>query len=71
MKDGCLSKLTITESTHQATQYKTVIDALSVFCVDKGYRSLDNTVCTNTEVIEAAFLPPYPNVTQWSSTYHV
>ena len=35
MKDGCLSKLTITESGHQATQYKKVIDTLPVFCADR------------------------------------
>ena len=37
MKDGCLSKLTITESANRAIQYKKNIDALPVYCVDKGY----------------------------------
>ena len=27
MKDGCLSKLTITESSNRATQYKKIVDA--------------------------------------------
>ena len=31
MKDGCLSKLTITESSNRATQYKKTIDALPVY----------------------------------------
>ena len=71
MKEGCLSKLTITESTHQAIQYNKVIDALSVFCIDKVYQLLNNIICTNTELIKAAFLPPYLNSTRWSNTYHV
>ena len=37
MKDGSLFKLTITECTHQATQYKKIIDTLPVLCVDKGF----------------------------------
>ena len=36
MKDGPLSKLTITKGGQQATQYKKIIDALPVFCADKG-----------------------------------
>ena len=38
MRDGCLSKLTITKNGHRATQYKKVIDVLPVFCADKYYR---------------------------------
>ena len=37
MKDDCLSKLAITKSRHQATQYKKIIDALFVLCLDKNY----------------------------------
>ena len=37
MKDWCLYKLTITESSNRATQYKKIVDALPVFCADKGY----------------------------------
>ena len=36
MKDGPLSKLTITKGGQQATQYKKILDALLVFCADKG-----------------------------------
>ena len=36
MKDGPLSKLTITKGGQQATQYKKILDALPVFCADKG-----------------------------------
>ena len=71
MKDGPLSKLTITESGQQATQYKKTIDALLVFCADKGYEFIDDVIPTNTELLGAAFLPTYPNATLWSSTYHV
>ena len=71
MKDGPLSKLTSTEGGQQATQYKKIVDALPVFCVDKGYRFIDNVICTNTELLEAAFLLTYPDATQWSSSYHV
>ena len=71
MKDGPLSKLTITKSGQRATQYKKIIDALPVFCTDKGYRFIDDVICTNKELQEAAFLPTYPDSTQYSTTYHV
>ena len=71
MKDGPLSKLTITKGGQQATQYKEIIDALPVFCVDKGYRFIDDIICTNTELLEAAFLPTYLDPALWSFTYHV
>ena len=71
MKDGYLSKLTTTESTNQAIQYKQIYDALPVFCTDKGYWYIDNIIHTNIELPEAAFLLPYPLATLWSNTYHV
>ena len=55
MKDGPLSKLTITKGGQEATQYKKIVDALPVFCVDKGYRSIDDVNCMNTKLLEAAF----------------
>ena len=70
-KDEPLSKLTITKGGEQATQYKKIIDALPVFCADKGYKFIDDVIRTNTELLQAAFLPTYPTATQWSSTYHV
>ena len=51
MKDGPLSKLTITKSGQQATQYKKIIDVLPVFCADKGYKFIDNIICTNTKML--------------------
>ena len=46
MKDGCLSKLTITESTNWAIQFKKITDALPVFFVQTK---------NNTELLQAAF----------------
>ena len=63
MKDGCLSKLTITESANRAIQYKKITDALPVYCVDKGYRYIYDIICTTTE-LQAAFLLPYPIASQ-------
>ena len=71
MKDGPLSKLTIFKGGQRATQYKKIIDALPVFCTDKGYRFIDNVICTNTELLEVAVLPTYPVATLWSTTYYV
>ena len=36
MKDGPISKLTITETGHRPSQFKKLWDALPVFCADKG-----------------------------------
>ena len=44
MKDGPLSKLTITKGGQQATQYKKILDALPVFFADKGYKFMDNVI---------------------------
>ena len=71
MKDGPLSKITITKGEQRAIQYKKIIYALPVFCADKECRFIDNVICTNTELLEAVFLPTYPDSTLWSSTYHV
>ena len=71
MKDGCLSKLTITESANRAIQYKKIIDALPVYCADKGYRYINDIVCMNTELQQVDFLPPYPDAALWSNTYNV
>ena len=63
MKDGPLSKLIITKSGQQATQYKKIIDALPVFCADKGYKFIDIVIRTNTEQVKATFMLTYPNAT--------
>ena len=46
MKEGYISKITITETRHQATRYKKIIDTLPVLCADKNYRYIDNVLCT-------------------------
>ena len=68
MKDGCLSKFTITKSRHQATQYNKMIDALPVFCVDKNYRYINGIICTGIGLLEVALLPTYLDTTRWSRT---
>ena len=71
MKDGPLSKLTITENGQRANQYKKIIDALPVFCADKGYKFIDDIIRTGTKLTEAKFKPAYPDVTSWSTKYHL
>ena len=71
LKDDCLSKVTITKSGHQATQYKKIIDTSPVLCADKNFRYIDDIICTGTKLLEAAFLPVYPDLRLWSETYHV
>ena len=71
MKDGYLSKLTITKSGHRATQFKKIIGALPIFCADKNYRYIDDIICTNTKLTKANFVPSYLVITQWLSMYHV
>ena len=71
MKNGSLAKLTITKGGQRATQYKKIMDALPVFCADKGYKFIDDAIWTNTELLKAEFLLAYPDQALWSSTYHV
>ena len=69
MKDGCLSKLTITDGSTRAVQHKKIIDVLPVFCADKGYRFVNEIICKNTELTEEDFQETYPLSTQWSTKY--
>ena len=71
MKDGCISKLTITETGHRATQYKKIIDTLSVLCAEKNFTYINDVLHTWTNLQEVTFLPPYPDSDQWSNTYSV
>ena len=71
MKDGCISKLTITETGHWVTQYKKIIDNLPVLCANKNYRCIDDVFFTGTDLVEADFIPPYPDSDLWSNTYDV
>ena len=71
MKDGPLSKLTITKGGQRATQYKKIIDALPVFYANKGYTFINDIIRTGTERLQASFLPTYPVTGRWLNTYHV
>ena len=71
MKDGPLSKLTITEGGQQATQFKKILDALPVSCADKGYKYIDDIIWTDIKKVKSDFMPTYPLASQWSNTYHV
>ena len=71
MKDGPLSKITITKGGQQATQYKNIIEALPVFCADQGNKYIDNIIWTCTKRLQASFLPTYPNAGRWLNTYHI
>ena len=59
------------QSGQQATKYKKIIDALPVFCVDKGYKFINDVIWTNTKLPQASFLSTYPDLALSSSTYHV
>ena len=71
MKDGPLSKLTITKGGQQATQYKKIIDALPLFCANKGYKFINDIIRTSTKRLQASDLPTYPDAGRWSNTYHL
>ena len=61
MKDGPLSKLTITKTGHRPSQFKKICDVLPVFCADKNYRGLDEVLRTGRDKVEDDFMPAYPD----------
>ena len=63
MKDGPISKLLITKTGHRTTQYKKIADTLSVICVDKNFRGLDEAIWTGHDLVERDFIPTYPGIT--------
>ena len=71
MKDGPVSKLTITETGHRPSQFKKLWDALSVFCAVKNYGGLDQVLCTRRDQVEDDFMPAYPNANLWSRTHQI
>ena len=72
MKEGPISKLTITETGHRPTQLKKITDALPVLCADKNFRGLNEVLWTGRDLgVKTDFMPTYPNATQWSTTHHV
>ena len=60
-KDGCISKMTITETGHQVIQYKKILDCLPVLYADKNYSCIDNVLFTWIYLYKADFTPLYPN----------
>ena len=71
MRDGPISKLIITKTGHIPTQFKKITDTLPVLCADKNYQGLDKALQIGTNLVEADFMPPYPNATHWLSTHHM
>ena len=59
MKDGCISKITITETGHRATQYKKIIDTLPVLCADKNCRCINDVLSTWINLDKADLTLPY------------
>ena len=59
MKDAPISKLTITETGHQATQYKKIIDILQVLCTDKNYQGIGNVLQNRIDLVKVDFTPAY------------
>ena len=71
IKDGLISKLTITETGHRPSQFKNLSDALPIFCADKNYGGLDEVLHTRRDNVENDFMPAYPNANLWSTTHHI
>ena len=71
MKDGPISKLTITETGHRPSKFKKLWDTLPVFCTDKNYSGLNEVLCTGRDQVEDNFMPDYPNANLWSCTHQI
>ena len=71
MKEGTISKLTITETGHRPSQFKKIRNALPVFCADKNYGGLDEVLHTGRDKVKDDFMPAYPDTNRWSSIHHV
>ena len=71
IKDGPISKLTITKTGHRPSQFKKISDALPVLCTDTNYRGLDEVIRTGSDRVETDFMSDYPNDNQWFTTHHV
>ena len=71
IKDIPTSKLIITETGHRPTQYKKIVDILSVLCADKNYQGIDDVIWTGNDLVETDFMPTYPDADQWFSTHYV
>ena len=63
MKDGPILKLLIIKTGHRPTQFKRITDTLPVLCADKNFQGLNEVIWTDTNLVEADFMPPYPKAT--------
>ena len=71
MKDGPISKLTITKTGHRPSQFKKIRNALPVFCADNNYGGLDEVLRTGRDQVKNDFISAYSDVNQWSTTHHI
>ena len=71
MKDSRISKLLITKTGHRPTQFKKIIDTLSVLCVDENFQGLDEVLWTGIDPVESNSMLTYPDATWWSNAHHV
>ena len=71
MKDGPVSKLTITEAGHRPSQFKKICDVLPVFCADKNFGGLDEVLRTGRDKVKNDVMTAYPETNGWSSTHQV
>ena len=71
MKDGQISKLTMTKTGHRPCQFKNIGDAFSLLCADKNFRVLNKVFCTGRDQVETDFMQDYPDADRWSTTQHV
>ena len=71
MKDGPISKLTITKTGHRPSQFKKIRDNLPVFCTDKNYQGLNEVLRTRRGKVKDDFMLAYPDATRRSTTHHV
>ena len=71
MKEGLISKLTITETEHRPSQFKEISDVLSVLYADKKYQGLNEVLHIRRDRVETDFMPAYPDANQWSIFYQV
>ena len=71
MKDGPISKLTITETGRRPAQFKKIRNALPVFCADENYGGLNEVRCTGRDKVNNDSMPAYLDTNQWSTTHHI
>ena len=61
MKDGPISKLTITKTGYRPSQFKKIYDALPIFFANKNYGGFDEVLRIGRDKIENDFMSVYPN----------